>query len=147
MGIVTLLPKIYNWYTLARPQLQNKTITPLCDYYVALEDRRWRAYLKCHWLWFSSNGFDTVWCIAGNSWGSADGQQGIGIGQQEQFYGCSDVKIVPSCQSWDPNCRNQLGQVPPTQVRFTKSNLNSVSFIVGKQIIFTWSPSDFLWNK
>ena len=29
----------------------------------------------------------------GNSWGEENGQQGIGFGQQEEFYGCSDVSI------------------------------------------------------
>ena len=50
-----------------------------------------------------------------------DGTAGLGRGAQEQFYGCSDVKIVPTCQAWDTSCRNQLGQVPPDQVWFIYS--------------------------
>ncbi|XP_076825221.1 uncharacterized protein LOC143470825 [Clavelina lepadiformis] len=30
---------------------------------------------------------------AGNSWGTENGEQGLGLGQQEEFYGCSDVEI------------------------------------------------------
>ena len=50
-----------------------------------------------------------------------DGTVGLGRGAQEQFYGCSDVKIVPMCQAWDTSCRNQLGQVSPDQVWFIYS--------------------------
>ena len=32
----------------------------------------------------------------GNSWGSENGQEGLGLGQQEEFYGCSDVSIQSS---------------------------------------------------
>ncbi|XP_076824802.1 uncharacterized protein LOC143470513 isoform X1 [Clavelina lepadiformis] len=31
----------------------------------------------------------------GNSWGSENGRGGLGLGQQEEFYGCSDVAISP----------------------------------------------------
>ena len=31
----------------------------------------------------------------GNSWGCDEDECGIGLGQQEEFYGCSDIKIKP----------------------------------------------------
>nr|XP_009857447.1 uncharacterized protein LOC104265352 [Ciona intestinalis] len=34
----------------------------------------------------------------GNSWGYEDGKEGMGLGQQEEFYGCSDVAIRGNIQ-------------------------------------------------
>lgn len=33
----------------------------------------------------------------GNSWGRDKGGEGIGHGPQEEFYGCSDIAILPNC--------------------------------------------------
>uniref|UniRef100_H2YE14 Chitin-binding type-4 domain-containing protein n=1 Tax=Ciona savignyi TaxID=51511 RepID=H2YE14_CIOSA len=30
----------------------------------------------------------------GNSWGTENGESGLGLGQQEEFYGCADVAIL-----------------------------------------------------
>ena len=73
---------------------------------------------------FNLSDFSDNWIIAlenlfspctGNSEGvDPDGIRAMGVGQQEQFYGCSDVKIVQRCQAWDANCRNQHGKVQPS---------------------------------
>lgn len=37
----------------------------------------------------------------GNSWGCEGDSCGLGYGEQEQFYGCSDVSILDSCENFD----------------------------------------------
>ena len=43
--------------------------------------------------------------IAGNSWGvdPDTGEQGVGLGPQEQFYGCADVRITGGSGSTTPH--------------------------------------------
>ena len=43
--------------------------------------------------------------IAGNSWGvdPDTGEQGVGLGPQEQFYGCADVRITGGSGSTAPH--------------------------------------------
>ena len=55
--------------------------------------------------------------LAGNSWGTdADtGQSCIGCGNQEQFYGCSDVAIAD----------NQTTYTPPTTTTTTTQTPNN----------------------
>ncbi len=48
----------------------------------------------------------------GNSWGSNGGNSGLGVGAQEQFYGCSDIEI---CAPSDAGCMSRVGQVPPPE--------------------------------
>lgn len=32
--------------------------------------------------------------LSGNSWGTENGRQGLGLGQQDEFYGCADIAIT-----------------------------------------------------
>lgn len=51
---------------------------------------------------------------AGNNWGvCANGTEGLGCGNQEQFYSCSDIAIIGSLES------NDLDDVPENPVTDT----------------------------
>ena len=61
--------------------------------------------------------------FSGNSWGSENGQQGLGLGQQEEFYGCSDVSIRSS-QGLD----NGVESVPTSYTIHASLPFNSSDF-------------------
>ena len=60
--------------------------------------------------------FQQTLYFSGNSWGvDEDGQADIGRGQQEEFYGCSDVEIQP----------RDLPSYPSSPISTTKSTPSS----------------------
>ena len=85
----------------------------------------------------------------GNSWGSENGQEGLGLGQQEEFYGCSDIAIqssdiipssfvssttsrVTSLQSSTVNSQSTTGEEVVTESNPTTTTTTEVQFYPGK---------------
>ena len=42
-------------------------------------------------------------CLTGNSWGDVPGCKGMGCGNQEEFFGCADIKIIHETQPESPS--------------------------------------------
>lgn len=43
--------------------------------------------------------------FSGNNWGYENGVGGMGLGSQEEFYGCADIKITPGDGSQGPTTK------------------------------------------
>ena len=52
--------------------------------------------------------------LVGNSWGSENGKEGLGFGQQDEIYGCSDVSISPANNTNSETISSEQPTSPPT---------------------------------
>jgi len=69
----------------------------------------------------------------GNSWGTdADGNSGIGLGLQEEFYGCADIEIISTSNPTSPQFSSTTSPSTTNSVISTISTLGSTTSSVAK---------------
>lgn len=77
----------------------------------------------------------------GNSWGCDGDSCGLGYGEQEQFYGCSDVSVLDSCANFDHYQYLHGNTVTPNPTTVSPSTNMTSSSSTSSPISTTMTPT------